>query len=80
MTLVDNLQLTVWATSYGLSPFHPAVTDDLEVWYWPNVAMFDERAATDWAELALKSARQAARDVMAQWNVCEGEPGLGWRW
>jgi hypothetical protein len=58
-----------YATTYGTGPFHPAIRDGRDVWYWPNRTFMLEDDAYEAASLAIKDAWDAAQAVAKEWNV-----------
>ena len=56
-------------TTYGLGPFHPAIRNGYDVWYWPNITFATEDEALHRATLSLADALQPMVDIVASWNI-----------
>lgn len=56
-------------TSYGSGPFHPAIRNGRNLWYWPNITFPDEDSAYQRAVEALASVLHSAGQEMAGWNM-----------
>ena len=61
----------VWATSYGLGPFHPAIRNGQDLYYWPNITHETEDLARQWAKEVLDSCVLEANYRTEDWNVVE---------
>lgn len=64
-----NFHNGVSATSYGTGPFHPAIRNGKDVWYWPNITFASEDEAYHRAVLSLADALQPAFANIAGWNI-----------
>jgi hypothetical protein len=64
-----NWKQGVYATTYGSGPFHPAIANDGEVYYWPNITYPTEDEAFTRADKALADAIAAADAVVNGWNI-----------
>ncbi len=66
---VLNTAQAIYATTYGTGPFHPAIRNGREVYYWPNVTFRDENAAYAKACETLADAQEAFNAVVRGWNI-----------
>lgn len=64
-----NFHDGIFATSYGTGPFHPAIRNGTQVYYWPNITFATEDEAYGRAILSLSDALQPAIDNVKAWNV-----------
>jgi hypothetical protein len=64
-----NFNDGVFATSFGTGPFHPAIRNGKQLYYWPNITFATESEAHDRACLSLADALQPTIDVVRCWNV-----------
>jgi hypothetical protein len=68
-----NFHDGIFATSYGLGPFHPAIRNGKRVYYWPNITFASEDQAYERACLTLADALQPTADIVRDWNVYKVE-------
>jgi len=61
----------IMPTTYGLGPFHPAISTNAGVWYWPNITYPTEEEAYLRAAEIVDDAIAQLQATVHGWNIAK---------